>query len=271
MNIPIPVIAVVADVLSMRYSHSRLDYLMEQAGIDGDPPPGNKADKTRAWLKRANADGVKDPFGLLGKVLEEFMEVDSAGYGVPTEISPDRERVNAKLAEYGLAYVSGGHVVRATVGAVSRGLEQIIRDRDLAGIQAEFERIFKNIESDPPAAVTASCALLESLFKIYIADEQLEMPSDESIGPLWKVVRKHLSFDPASMQDEDLRKMLSGLASIVDGTGGLRTHKSSAHGHGHKVYKLKPRHARLAAHAAFTLATFVLETWAERTGTSKGE
>src|SRR5271165_4213683 len=44
---------------------------------------------------------------------------------------------------------------------------------------------------------------------------------------------------------------------------GLRTHKSSAHGHGHEMYKVKPRHGRLAEHSAFTLATFVLETWAE--------
>jgi len=266
MKIPVPVIAVVSDVLAMRYTHSRLDFLMEQAGIEGEPPPGNKVDKTRSWLKRANADGVRDALPLLGKVLEEFMEVDSAGYGVQADLSADRERVTDKLAEYGLAYVRGGHVVRANFGTVSRGLEQIIRDHDLAGIQAEFDRISNNIESDPPAAVTASCALLESLFKIYIAEEQLEMPSDESIGPLWKVVKKHLNLDPASMQDEDLRKVLSGLASIVDGTGGLRTHKSSAHGHVHKVYKLKSRHARLAAQAAFTLAMFILETWAERTG-----
>lgn len=128
----------------------------------------------------------------------------------------------------------------------------------------EFDRIFNNIESDPPAAVTASCALLESLFKIYITDEQLDLPADESINPLWNVVRKHLNFDPSSVQDEDLRKILGGLASIVDGTGGLRTHKSSAHGHGHKNYKLKPRHARLAAASVCTLATFVLEAWAER-------
>jgi len=151
MKIPVPVIAVVSDVLAMRYTHSRLDFLMEQAGIEGEPPPGNKVDKTRSWLKRANADGVRDALPLLGKVLEEFMEVDSAGYGVQADLSADRERVTDKLAEYGLAYVRGGHVVRANFGAVSRGLEQIIRDHDLAGIQAEFDRISNNIESDPPA------------------------------------------------------------------------------------------------------------------------
>jgi len=267
MKIPIPLIAVVSDVLAHNYTHSRIDFLMEQAGLTGEPPPGNKVDKTRAWLKRANADQVSNPLGVLGKVLEEFMEVDSdshAFYG--TDRNEHRDRVNKSLAQHGLAYLKGGHVVRAGAGVVSRSLEDIIHSRDLAGLQAEFERIFNNIESDPATAVTASCALLESLFKVYIADEQLETPSDQSIKPLWNVVRRDLKLDPAYMQDEDLRKILSGLASIVDGIAGLRTHKSSAHGHGRKLYKLKPRHARLAAHAAFTLATFIFETWAEKSG-----
>ncbi|MEO9946799.1 abortive infection family protein [Paraglaciecola sp.] len=43
-----------------------------------------------------------------------------------------------------------------------------------------------------------------------------------------------------------------------------RTHASSAHGEGRKVYNLKPRHARLAINSAHTVALFVLETWDER-------
>ena len=130
--------------------------------------------------------------------------------------------------------------------------------------RTEFDRIYKNVESDPASAVTASCALLESLFKTYIEEENLDMPSDQSIRPLWRVIRADLKLDPAALQDEDLRTALTGLAAIVEGIGALRTHKGSAHGHGKTVYKLKPRHARLAAHASFTLASFVLEAWGER-------
>ncbi|HEV2022748.1 MAG TPA: abortive infection family protein [Terriglobales bacterium] len=265
MKIPVPVIAVVSDVLARNYTHNRLDFLMEQAGLTGDPPFGNKVDKARAWLKRANTDSaITDPLSTLGRALEEFMEVDSSGYGVLTDLSAEREQINAKLAEHSLAYLKGGHVVRSGLGVVSRSVEDIIRTRDLAALQSEFDRIFENIERDPPAAVTASCALLESLFKLYIADERLTMPADESIKPLWNVVRKDLKLDPVSFQDEDLKKILSGLASIVDGTAGLRTHKGSAHGQGRKTYKVEPRHARLTAHSALTLAMFILETWDKR-------
>jgi hypothetical protein len=69
--------------------------------------------------------------------------------------------------------------------------------------------------------------------------------------------------EPEKMQEDDVRKVLLGLGSIVDGIGALRTHKGSAHGH-EKSYKLKPRHARLTSHAAFTLAVFIIETWEQR-------
>src|SRR6266849_3484937 len=165
----------------------------------------------------------------------------------------EQERVRKALGNYGLSYLQGGYIQPLGTTPVSKTLQDIIRARDLSGLQNEFNRIYENLEADPPSAVTASCAFLESLFKTYIEDSNLEMPSEESIKPLWRVVRKDLKLD----------------AAIVEGTGSLRTHKGSAHGRGGKTttYKLKPRHARLAAHAAFTLASYVLEAWGERDGT----
>jgi hypothetical protein len=57
---------------------------------------------------------------------------------------------------------------------------------------------------------------------------------------------------------------LQGLASIVAGVGSARTHGGSAHGQGRGAYTVQARRARLAAHAAHTLALFVLETWGAR-------
>lgn len=128
----------------------------------------------------------------------------------------------------------------------------------------ELERIVESTESKPKEAVTGACAMIESLCKVYIEDEQLEMPAEQSIKPLWKLVSKDLGFDPRAIEDDDLKKVLSGLTSIVDGLGAFRTHAGSAHGHGHTTYKPKPRHARLVANAASSLAAFIMETWNER-------
>ena len=256
-------IAIVSDVLATRYSHSRIDYFMEAAGIERDSPPGNKVDKTRAWFRFAN-ESKPDPLATLGKVITEFMETNTSGYASDIDLDPEREKVNKVLSEHGLSYMKGGYITTIGSTAVSRTLQDIINARDLPGLQTEFDRGLDNVESDPASAVTASCALLESLFKNYIEKENLEMPSDKSVKQLWKVIRADLKFDPAATQDDDLKAILSGLAAVVEGTGSLRMHKGSAHGHGKTVYKLKPRHARLAVHAAFTLASFVLEAWEER-------
>jgi hypothetical protein len=262
-RIPVPVIAVVSDVLAVKYTNARIDYFMEAAGIECAGPFGNKLDKARTYLRTAN-EKAADPLATLGKVITEFMEVNSSGYASDTSLDPEREKVNRVLGEHGLAYMKGGYIVTIGATAVGKTLQDIIRARDLSGLQTEFDRIYENVESDPASAVTASCALLESLLRTYIEENKLEMPSEQSIKPLWKVIRKDLNLDPAIVDDDDLKAILTGLAAIVEGTGSLRTHKGSAHGRGKTTYKLKPRHARLAAHAAFTLASFVLEAWSER-------
>jgi hypothetical protein len=265
LRIPIAVIAVVSDTLASRYTHDAINQLMEAVGLEMNPlPGGNKQVKTRAWLNHANKTSPA-PIEILGTVLAEFMEKDSDEWD--KQLHTDQERVSEVLGKYGLCYMKGGYLAALGATKISKALQDIIRARDLSGLQTEFDRIYENLEADPPSAVTASCALLESLFKTFIDDNKLEMPSDESIKPLWRVVRKHLKLDPAIVDDHDLKTILTGLAAIVEGTGSLRTHKGSAHGHGKTKYKVKPRHARLAAHAAFTLASYVLEAWGDRDGT----
>jgi hypothetical protein len=81
---------------------------------------------------------------------------------------------------------------------------------------------------------------------------------------VWTVVRKHLGFDASLVADQDLQTILTGLLAIVEGIGALRTHASSAHGAGKSAYRLEPRHARLAIHAAHTVVLFGVETWDKR-------
>jgi hypothetical protein len=264
-KIPITVLAVVSDVISSSNSHAKIDNLMYGAGIKREvPPDGSKPVKTRAWLQHANQT-CSEPLSVLGKVINELMEVQVANAKWDAEVvEPDREKVRKVLADYGMKYVKGGYIAIVGTTAVGKTLQDIIRARDLAGLQTEFDRIYENLESDPASTVTASCALLESLFKTYIEENGLGMPSDQSVKSVWKVIRSDLKFDPAATADDDLKTILGGLAAIVEGTGSLRTHKGSAHGHGKTKYKLKSRHARLAAHAAFTLASFVLEAWGDR-------
>jgi hypothetical protein len=257
-KIPHAVCAVVADVIGKYYyNHTQLNTLFYDAGAPGEVPQGNCVDKCTYWLKRCNEDPNIDAFQILGKVLEHFMEVVAAE---PID-NPQRLRIENTLTKYGLRYMQGGVILGDKFAAPTKSLQIILAKRDLPAVQIEFDRALTDVQSDPEASLTAACAIVESLCQIYIEEHNLPKPTKETIKDLWKVVASDLGFDPASIEDDDLRRVLSGLSSIIDGLGSIRTHAGSAHGRGKARYKVKPRHARLVIHAAHTISTFLIETW----------
>ncbi len=260
--LPVPVCSIVGGVIGGHgYSHQTLEKMFYEAGAGGEPPPGNRVEKCQTWLKRMH-NNVPNPAAVLGKVVEEFMEVDQL-YSAEKQ-QAGRKAIQEVLARFGLSYRTGGLILGATTALATKSLTQVLKDRDLTQVDKEFERSLANVESDPPAAITAACSILESLFKVYIEDTGLDMPGDESLKPLWKTASKHLGLDPSAVEDEDIKKILSGMTSVVDGIGSLRTHGSTAHGRGRHPYRMQARHARLAIHASHTLVGFFLETWDER-------
>lgn len=261
--LPVPVCAIVGDVLgSFVYHHKTLERLFYQAGAVGEVPPGNCVVKCQDWLKRMHTD-VADPAAVLGKVLEEFMEVDRLFLNGASQVDA-RKKITDVLGRFGLLYHTGGFILGAANALPTKSLKRVLQARDLAGVDKEFERALANVEKDPPAAITAACSILESLFKIYIEDNAIEMPSDQSLKPLWRAASKHLGLDPSVIEDDDVKKVLSGLNSVVDGIGSLRTHTGSAHGHGRRPSQLQARHARLAIHSSHTIIGFFIETWDQR-------
>ena len=178
--LPVPVCSIVGAVLgAFIYSHKKLEQLFYQAGAAGDPPPGNCVVKCQTWLKRMHTE-VPDPAAVLGKVLEEFMEVDSS-FKPPDEQNAGRKKIVEVLGRFGLSYRTGGLVFGAATALPTKSLKQVLKDRDLSGVDKEFERALANVEKDPPAAITAACSILEAFFKAYIEDnDAIEMPSDQS-------------------------------------------------------------------------------------------
>lgn len=271
-EIPAPVIAVLSENMPDLESHASLDNLFSYAEAPGEPPEGSKPVKVQAWLRRVNKEAER-PLAVLGRIIECYMELPDieensrSMYGMPaTNPKKDfKRKLEAILSRCNLTYIAGG-IISDGSSTPSRSLAELIKGRDIPSIDAEFTRALANVNSEPREAVSAACNILESIFKTYITDENLEMPQKQDLQNVWKVVRSDLGFEPGLLQDDDLKRILSGVLSVVDGIGAFRTHASSAHGEGRKVYKLKPRHARLAIHSAHTIALFVLETWDERKG-----
>ena len=260
-QIPNPLIAEVSNALAWFHTHSQLGVVFQRSGAPGDPPQGNKIDKCSEWLHRTNSDETASALAVLGGVLEEFLEKDSSSHYRGQELEQRQERVKQALARFGLTYQQGGRILGGNTATPTRTLQTIMRNRDFGGLEAEFNRTLRSVESDPPAAVTAASAVIESLCKVYIQDNGLQMPSDQSVKPLWKAVQGHLGLDPSSVADQDMARLLGSLSGIVDAVGAFRTHAGSAHGRGRGAVATTSAHARLAIHAAHTLTVFILEVW----------
>src|SRR5262249_6138020 len=164
-EIPSAVIRVVAEQAANSETHATLDSLFMYAGASGDPPPGTKRTKALAWLRRVNQDESLDPLKVLGKLIEGYMEaaIDPAD-SFDTLVPARKEKIVIVVTLCGLQYVKGGRVIGA-LASPSQTLAQLIRERDFASINYEFDRALNSVESSPREAVSAACNILESLFK----------------------------------------------------------------------------------------------------------
>lgn len=118
------------------------------------------------------------------------------------------------------------------------------------------------IEQDPHAAAQYAGNVLEATLKAYLDHRQTTYKSSDALADLWKLAAAQIGLRAADWDNKDLKKIASGLHSIVDGITHLRNTKSSAHGRSEEQRQninIKPRHARLAIHSAHTVAAYVLE------------
>lgn len=259
-KIPNSVIGAVSSVIAAHYySHSTLNTLFMESGAPGDVPPGNCETKCASWLKQCNEDPGTDAMAVLGQVIQKFMDQEPSDR-LPA-VAEGQKRIRESLSKNQLTYQVNGYVTLAGASVAVRTLVDYLRAGDFSSIEAEFARAIGQLERDPHSAITAASSIIEALCKTYIETFELELPSVQSIGPLWRVVQSHLglSIDPTLREDQ--KRILQGLTSIVDGVGSYRTHIGSAHGRGIAPPPIDISEARLAVNASHTLVTFIMERW----------
>lgn len=274
--IPQYLMPAIADAVSSLETHASLNSLFLYANAPGDPPEGSKAVKALDWLRRINKECGADALPIIGRIIEKYMEEEApVSDGSWNNHEPGNERkeeiarIKDAVDRAGLTYSPGGILFKGE-GLATKTLADLIKSRNISAIDFEFERAIKNIEPSPREAMSTACNILESVFKIYIEEhDHLTQPTKQDLQSAWKIVKADLGLDASVLEERDLQEIVSGIMATVNGIGALRTHTSSAHGAGKRPYKLKPRHARLAIHAAHTIAAFVLETWDEMSGRSQ--
>jgi hypothetical protein len=140
---------------------------------------------------------------------------------------------------------------------------------DFDTVQRDLDRALTSVETDPEDAVTAACSVIESLCRSILGELELPLPAQLDIQGLYKAIREPLGLAPGKedMPPEianDVRAILGGLNSTIQGIGALRTHGGDAHGRGRGFRRIDARIARLAIHTASGTALFIIETWQKK-------
>src|SRR5581483_5893667 len=137
---------------------------------------------------------------------------------------------------------------------------------NLDTVSRDLDRALGNAREDPEDAVTAACSTVESVCRSILIELGQPLPNKKDIKDLFNAVKKPLGLSPDrtdldTLIAEDVRRILGGLGTVVEGIGALRTHGGDAHGRERGYARIDHRIANLAIHAASSVALFLIETW----------
>lgn len=207
------------------------------------------------------------------KVLRVFEEVlsqlelrikDASQYMRTDTDRKALDRLNLRLRHDGFVYQEGKIVSLGQVPSLTH-LESIAVTADFPYLLRQLERIESSIDSDPWLAIGTAKELVETICKSILTDLKKPLNPGWDLMNLCKETRKELKLTPDDIPNtnkaaDTIKRLLNNLATIVQGLAELRNPYGTGHGHEGRTRGLKPRHARLAAGAASTLALFLLES-----------
>lgn len=143
---------------------------------------------------------------------------------------------------------------------------ELIETKELDRISFEYihEQIrkcnSKIADRDFDGAVTNARNLLESIC-LFILESKTKQKHeyDGNLIKLYKSVASILKMSPGDYDDDNLKQILSGVFSIINGVSGLRNNFSDSHGTAPSktIYKIDERHAILTVNLAKSITEYL--------------
>ena len=241
-------------------SAAEIEGFLIACGIDPARGEGSRLPALRGCVNWAARQENGDE--LIGRAIEKV--ADPRNHAREPEKTQAVLDLNLAADGFEVALFGGRAVLRkrgsgaAVVGAISDKTATL----DFGTVSQDLDRATRNAEEDPEDAVTAACATLEAVCRSILIELEQELPAKKDVSALVRAVQQPLGLSPGRSTDlldliaGDIRKVLSGLTTATEGIGALRTHGRER---GHR--RIDPRIARLAIHAASTVALFLIETW----------
>ena len=140
---------------------------------------------------------------------------------------------------------------------------------DSAYLSRQVTRMQEAVQSDPELAIGTAKELIETVCKTILDGLSIGYAKNDDVPTLIKSTTKALGMgrddvDPAARAADTIKRVLSSLGQIAQGTAELRNAYGTGHGRsGTTVSGLRPRHARLVVGASATLASFLYESYEE--------
>lgn len=137
---------------------------------------------------------------------------------------------------------------------------------DADGVHAVWSKAMARRSSDPEGAITVARTLLETVCKRVLDELSVAYSDKDDLPKLYALAATELNLAPNQHVEMPIKAILGGAMNLVNGIGTLRNRLSDSHGRGGKLpVRPSPRHASLAVNTAGAVATFIVETFNERT------
>ncbi len=157
------------------------------------------------------------------------------------------------------------HLERRNSTPADQVSSDMLQNFDADGVHAVWTKAIDRRISDPEGAITIARTLLETVLK-GILDKSNELYSDtDDLPKLYRAAAKVLKLAPNQHTEKPIKEILGGAMNLVNGIGTLRNRLSDSHGRGGRLpVRPSTRHASLAVNTAGAVATFLIETFNER-------
>lgn len=152
---------------------------------------------------------------------------------------------------------------------------ELVETKELDKISFEYihEQIqkcdSKIADKDFDGAITNARTLVESIC-LFILESKTGQAQDYdgNLIKLHKLVASCLKMSPGDYDDANLKHILSGVFSIINGVSGLRNTFSDSHGTApsKKTYKIDERHAILTVNLAKTISEYLFLSYENQNG-----
>lgn len=148
-------------------------------------------------------------------------------------------------------------------------VSDVLAHFDTEHVHRVWARALDRRSDDPEGAITSARTLLESVCKHILDESGQEYNDDGDLPRLYRLTSEVLALAPNQQSEDVFRRIFGGCQAVVENLGALRNKLSDAHGRGKKLAKPQPRHAQLAVNLAGAMATFLVETWEDKTKSDK--